>query len=370
MLKKVKVGVIGCGAVSGAYLGGSKNFSILDVVACADLDDAKAKAAAQKFGIPHACSVKQLLADPAIEIVLNLTNPKAHAPLAIETLMAGKHTYIEKPLGTSRIEGEKIMRLAAKKKLYVGCAPDTFLGAAAQTARKLIDDGAIGQPVAFTAFMLCRGHEAWHPNPDFYYQPGGGPMFDMGPYYLTTLMSLLGSVKHLTAMASIAIPERIITSAPKFGVKIKVHTPDHICGGIEFENGVVGTIMTSFATMHPTVDPKHPIAIYGTEGTLRLPDPNAFDGTVSICLAGESKWRDVPHTALTGYSRSIGLADLAYAVRTGRPARAGGEQALAVLDVMQGFLDSAEKGKFFAPSVPYARPKPMPAKLPFGTLDE
>ncbi len=365
----VRVGVVGCGAISGAYLGMAKNFPNVRMAACADLDSAKARQAAEKFGIPQVLSVEQLIADDSIEIVLNLTVPKAHVPISLAALNAGKHTYAEKPLGIEREEGRKVIELAKAKNLRVGCAPDTFMGAGIQTARKLIDDGAIGRPVAFTAFMQCRGHESWHPSPEFYYEVGGGPMFDMGPYYLTALLNLLGPVKRISGMASIAIGQRTITSQPKHGKKIEVETPDHIVGLMEFENGAVGTIHQSFAVLDSGHDGGHPIIINGTEGALHVPDPNGFDGTVKLRKLGEKEAVEVPHRFVKGYGRSIGLADMAVAIRSGRAERASGQQAMAVLDLMQGFLDSSSGGKTYAPVVRYQRPAPMGANLPFGELD-
>ncbi len=370
MADKVRVGVVGCGKISGAYLGMAKNFPIVEIAACADINCEAAKQKAAEFGIARACSVEELIADPNIDVILNLTVPKAHVPIAMAALNAGKHTYAEKPLGINREEAVPMMELAAKKNLLIGCAPDTFMGAGIQTARKLIEDGAIGRPVAFTAFMLCPGHESWHPSPEFYYEVGGGPMFDMGPYYLTALLNLLGPVKRLTSSATIAIPERTITSKEKYGKKIQVETPDHIVGTMDFENGCTGVIATSFATCFSPFDWKNPITIFGTEGTLKVPDPNQFDGPVYIQTIGDSEYREVPHTFVKGYGRSVGLADMAYAIKYGRPMRASGQQAMAVLDLMQGFLESSDSGKAFTPTVPYEKPKPMPADLPFGTLDQ
>jgi predicted dehydrogenase len=299
-----------------------------------------------------------------------LTIPKAHVPIALEAMKKGKHSYAEKPFGIDREEGLKALKMAEQKKLRLGCAPDTFMGAGIQTARKSIEDGAIGRPVAFTAFMMCRGHESWHPSPEFYYEVGGGPMFDMGPYYLTALLNILGPVKRINALAGIQIPERTITSEPKKGKKIKVETPTHISGSMEFENGAIGTIIQSFDTRFATHDGKQPITIYGEEGTLKVPDPNGFDGPVHIKKVGDAEWSEVPHQFVQGYGRSVGLADMAYAIRSGRRARADGQQAFAVLDLMQGFLDSSEHGKAVTPVTKYERPPAMPTHLPFGTLDE
>jgi predicted dehydrogenase len=370
MPEKVKVGVIGCGAISGAYLGMAKNFPTVEIAAVADLDMARAQAAAEKYGVPRTLSVDQLIEDPEIEIVLNLTIPKAHVPVALKALEAGKHTFCEKPLGIDREEGRKVIELAKKKKLRVGCAPDTFMGAGIQTARKLIDDGTIGRPLAFTAYMMGRGHESWHPSPEFYYEVGGGPMFDMGPYYLTALLNLFGPVKRISGIGSIAIPERTITSEPKKGKKITVETPDHIVGLMEFENGAVGTIIQSFAIIEGGYSGSHPIIVNGTEGALLVPDPNTFDGIVKLKKLGEKEAVEMPHTFVTGYGRSVGLADMAVALRSGRAHRANGDQAFAVLDLMQGFLDSSAAGKMISPATKYQRPAAMPADSPFGQLDD
>jgi predicted dehydrogenase len=367
MADSVKVGVIGCGAISGAYLSMAKHLPILDIVALADLDRAKAEARAAEFGVPRVLDVDELLADSKIQVVLNLTVPKAHAPLAMAALAAGKHVFTEKPLGVNRDEGRQVLETAASRGLRVGCAPDTFLGAGLQTARHAVDEGLIGRPVGFTAFMLCRGHENWHPSPEFFYEAGGGPMFDMGPYYLTALLNLLGPVRRYGGMASIAIPQRTITSAPKHGQHITVQTPDHICGTLEFVDGAVGTIITSFATHFPVTGP--PITLYGEEGTLEVCDPNGFDGGIRVRTPGDEDWVDLEPRFLTGYGRAVGLADMCTALASGRPHRCSGEQAFAVLDLMQGFLDSSEAGRCLTPELVYERPAPMRADLPFGTLD-
>jgi len=368
-MNPVRVGVIGCGAISPAYFNAARTFPILQVVACADMNIEAAQSRANEFKVPRACSVDELLADPAIEVVLNLTVPKAHVTIALRAIDAGKHVYLEKPLGIDRDEGLRLISGAKASGLMVGCAPDTFMGAGIQTARKLIDDGAIGKPVAFTAFMMGRGHEHWHPSPEFYYERGGGPMFDMGPYYLTALLNLLGPVKRVCGMAAIAVADRTITSKPKFGKKIHVETPDHITGNLQFENSCVGTIVTSFATRAATYDEKNPITIFGDRGTLKVPDPNGFDGPVYLCTFGEKdEFIEQRHTAVKGYGRSVGLADMATALRTGRKPRATGEQGMAVLDLMQAFHDSSDTGQAVQPKVRYNRPAAMDASLPFGQV--
>lgn len=365
----VRVGLVGCGAISAAYLRMAARLPALRVVACADLDAGRARSRAEEFGVPRVLTVEQLLADDEVEVVLNLTVPRAHAPVALAALAAGKHTFHEKPFGVTREEGRAILAAAEQRGLRVGCAPDTFLGAGLQTARRVVDAGGVGRPVAFTAFMLCPGHESWHPNPEFFYEPGGGPMFDMGPYYLTALLNLLGPARRLTGAASIAIPERTITSPPKHGQRIRVTTPDHVCGTLEFEQGALGTLITSFAVRHPQHDRTFPITLYGTEGALRVPDPNTFDGAVQLRGTYDEEWLEVPSPFPAGYGRAIGLAEMAHALRTGRPHRASAAQGYAVLDLMQGFLDSSETGRAYLPEPGYERPAPMPAGVPFGVLD-
>ena len=370
MPQPIRVGLIGCGAISGAYLSAAPSFPVMRVVACADQSREAAERKAAEFHVPRVCPVDELLADESIDVVLNLTVPGAHAEVAMRALESGKHTYSEKPLGITREEGRKILDQAAARGLRVGCAPDTFLGTGVQTARKLIDDGAVGRPVAFTAFYMSRGHESWHPSPEFYYARGGGPMFDMGPYYLTALFNLLGRPRRVSGAASVAIPERTITSRPNAGRVIRVETPDHVCGTIEFDGGAAGVVIQTFATHHPQYDEKQPITVYGTEGTLRVPDPNTFDGPVHLRRAGDGEWREVPSPFVRGYGRSVGLADMAHAIRSGRLHRASGELAFAVLDVMQGFLESSERGSAYEPAARFDRPAPMPAHLPFGVLDD
>ncbi len=376
-MQPVKVGVVGCGAISKAYFDHGKAYSsIMTYDACADMVAEKAKQAAATYGVPRVLGVDQLLADPDIDIVLNLTIPKAHAPVALAAIGHGKHHYSEKPFGVTRAEGQAILDAARKKSVRTGCAPDTFFGAGHQTARKLIDDGAIGKPLVATAFMMGRGHESWHPNPEFYYEPGGGPMLDMGPYYLTALINMLGPIVAVSGMADIMIPRRTITHGDgkggrglKYGQTIDVKTPDHVAGTLRFACGAIGTIITSFATAHSVHDGKNPITIHGSEGTLRVPDPNGFDGTVYLRKLGDSQWQEVAPTHTRGLGRAAGLADLAHAIRTNRPHRASGELAFNVLDAMIGFLDSGEKGVTVATASRYDRPAALPVGLPLGQMD-
>ena len=366
---RVKVGIVGCGNISKAYILTAQSFPVLEVAAVSDLDMERAKAKAQEFNIPKACTVEQILKDKDIKLLLNLTVPKAHAEVALAAIAAGKHVFNEKPLGVTLEEGRKILAAAKAKKVRVGCAPGTFLGGGLQTCRKLIDDGAIGQPLGATAFMTCPGHESWHPSPEFYYEVGGGPMLDMGPYYLTALTQLLGPVKRVTGSAAILKPERTIGSEPKKGKKIKVETPDHVTGVLDFASGAVATIVTSFAIWHARL-PR--IEIYGSEGTLAVPDPNSLRGPVGIRLAREGDWRDVPltHSHFDGNKWGIGVADMAYALRSGRPHRASGENACHVLEVMHAFLNASRDGRHHSIETPFARPAPLPRGLAEDELDD
>jgi predicted dehydrogenase len=365
---KVNVGVIGCGNISSIYLEMGQTYEIMNIAAVADIVPERARAQAEKYHIPRVCTVDEMLQDPSIDMILNITIPIAHASVAQAALDAGKSVYNEKPLTITRAEGQKLLETAAQRKLLVGCAPDTFLGGGLQTCRKLIEDGWIGTPVAATAFMLCHGHESWHPAPEFYYQVGGGPMFDMGPYYLTALVSLMGPVQRVTGSTRITFPERTITSQPLFGKKIQVEVPTHIAGVMEFHNGAIATLVTSFDVWSAEV-PR--IEIYGTAGTLSVPDPNGFGGPVRVRRAGASDWSEIPLTH--GYarnSRSVGLADMAYALRTGRPQRASGELAYHVLDIMHAFHDAARDGKHVTLESTCAQPAPLPLGLRDGLLDE
>ncbi len=366
-MQKVKVGVIGCGNISGIYFKNCKSLEILDIVACSDLYIEKAKSKAAEFDIPKACTVEEILSDPDIQIVLNLTIPKAHAEISLAALEASKNVYSEKPLAVTREDGKRILEVAKSKGLLVGCAPDTFMGGGIQTCRKLIDDGWIGEPVGATAFMMCHGHERWHPDPEFYYKNGGGPMLDMGPYYLTALINLIGPIKRLTSSAKITFPERTITSKPKYGTKISVETPTYIAGVMDFENKAIGTIITTFdvwAAQLPNIE------IYGTEGSLEVPDPNAFGGPVKMKRKNSSVWHEMPMShGFTENSRGIGLADMAYALLGHRPHRANGDMAYHVLDVMLGFLDASDKNQHYIVESTCQKPDPLPIGLPIEKIE-
>lgn len=368
-MKPVRIGIVGCGNISNAYLRTVAAFPVLECIAVTDLDNDRARDKAAEFGIPNVLSLDGLLAHPDVEIVVNLTTPQSHAEIALAAVAAGKHVFNEKPLTVLPQDAANLLELARKFDVRVGGAPGTFLGGGLQTCRKLIDEGMIGKPIGANAFMLGRGHESWHPAPEFYYAPGGGPLLDMGPYYLTALISLLGGIKRVTGSAAITIPERTITSQPKYGKKIMVDTPDHIAGTIEFASGAIGAIVMSFSVMHATVPP---IQIFGTEGTLTVPDPNSLGGPVTVRLAGETEWREVPltHNNSDGYTMwGIGVADMAYAIRSGRPHRASGDLTYQVLRTMHGILGSARDGSAIEINGTIDRPAPLSSELPDGVLD-
>lgn len=365
-MKRTKIGVIGCGNISGAYFKAGQTFRNLEITACADLDLARAQAKASEFGIPKACTVSELLADPAIEIVVNLTIPRAHAEVSKAILAAGKHVYGEKPLAVTRQEGAELLKAATTAQRRVGSAPDTFFGGGLQTCRKLIDDGWIGTPVAASAFMVCPGHESWHPQPEFYYDLGGGPMLDMGPYYLTALVNLLGPIRRVSGSARTTRTRRMITSQPQYGKIMEVKALTHYATTLDFAQGAIASLIMSFdctASQLPRIE------IYGTEGTLNVPDPNTFGGPVRIALKGK-EWCEVPLThGYTDNSRSIGVADLAQAIESGRPHRASGELAFHVLDAMEAAAECSASGCAMTLQSTCERPRALPMGLLPGTLD-
>jgi len=364
--KPVKTGIIGCGNISPAYLDMCPKFEILDLACCADLDMDRAKAAAEKHNLT-ACTVEDMLADPDVELVVNLTTPQGPAPVNLAAIEAGKSVHVEKPFAVTRDEAKKVLKAAEAKGVLTGSAPDTFLGAGIQTCRKLIDDGAIGRPIAATAFMMCRGHESWHPDPEFYYKHGGGPMFDMGPYYVTALVALLGPARRVTGATGMAFKERTITSEKKHGQTIEVEVPTHVTGLMDFESGAIGTIIQSFdVRTHqcPIIE------IYGTEATLWVPDPNGFGGPVYIGKDFDSRDEvTLTHTAEPN-GRGMGSADMAYALRTGRKHRASGELGAHVLDIMWACHDASDTGKHIELKTTCEQPSAVPTGLAPGTLDD
>jgi len=368
-MKKPRIGIVGCGAISGIYLQNlTQLFTEVEVAGVCDLIDQRAEDALAAYNIPRKYKdMHEMFADPTVDIVLNLTRPYEHHQVSMAAIAAGKHVYSEKPLGATLEEGMEIRDAAKAKGVYLGGAPDTFLGAGIQTCRKLIDDGYIGRPVAATAFFACRGHESWHPDPAFYYQFGGGPMLDMGPYYITALVNLIGAVKTVSGFAQKSFPTRRITSEPHYGTIVDVEVATHVAGQMEFACGAVGTIIQSF-DIHAH---KLPILeVYGTEGSISVPDPNTFGGPIMLYRPESKTHMEIPLTF--GYeenSRGLGLADMAKAIQTGRKARADVDITFHVLEAMTNFAKSAETGKHIGMTTAPERPVPMVNGLLPGVLD-
>lgn len=364
MSNTLGVGVIGCGNISLTYLRLAPLFKGIEIRAVSDINKDVAQARAAEFGV-KAQTVKDLLANPDIDIILNLTVPAVHYKVTKQSLEAGKHVYSEKPLTLSLAEAKDLQKLATRKGLKVASAPDTFLGGAHQQARKAIDDGVIGKVTSGTAHMLGHGMEHWHPNPDFFYKPGGGPMLDMGPYYITNLINLLGPVKRVAAMSGIARKSRLISSAPRKGEKISVKTPTSYQALLEFANGAQVTLSTSwdvFAHRHGNME------LYGTEGAMFVPDPNWFGGEVLVAgtdsvVKALAAWdhplaavNDSVHGNNANY-RTVGLADMADGILKKRDIRCGIERALHAVEIMTAIMQSGETGKFVTLKSTCTRPK-------------
>ncbi len=364
-MQTLKLGLIGTGDIAPAYIHGCMPFEVIDIVACADLLSDKAKEFAATYGL-EAHSVKDLLARHDIDIVINATIPAAHADVSLQIIEAGKHAYSEKPLALDRAEAERVVKAAAAAGLRLGCAPDAFLGGGNQTARYAIDKGDIGKPIAATAFFMSRGPESWHPNPGFLYRRGGGPLFDMGPYFLTALVNLMGPVARVTGSARVTFPERIATSEALMGQVLPVEVNTHIAGTLEFENGAVATMITSFDVWGHHLPA---MEIHGADGSLSLQKPNQFNGEVSILKAGTRQWQEIPFSHTPNIGRGAGVADMAYAIQSGRPHRASGDLAFHVLDIMQALEESAAAGQHIEIKSTLDQPLALPAGLADGVLD-
>ena len=381
-MKKMKVGVVGCGAISDIYLTNAAKFKGYDVVAVCDIAEDKAKAQAEKYGIPKVLTYDEMCADEEIEIILNLTVHAAHYPLSMQALNAGKHIWNEKPLAASYPEGKEIMALAKEKGLYVGCAPDTILGGRTQMLKKIIDDGKIGFPVGAVAYMTCHGHESWHLNPFFVYEKGAGPIFDMGPYYLTTLCYLLGPVKRVSGMVSSPFKEREITAPHLKGQKIKVESTTHINGLLEFENGAIANVIITYDVWDSHL-PR--IEIFGSEGTVStceadpLAGPDIFGGEIEYRNWKDSDWLGFPdpiprheptpwEKIETVYpynenTRGIGLAEMVFSIQTGKKNRTIGDMALHVLEIGHAIHESAKTGKYYEMETTFEKPDRMPEDI-------
>lgn len=354
-----KIGIVGQGNISGIYLSNIGHmFPNIVVVGTCDLVREKAETMAKLFGVPRIYrDMYELFDDPEVDIVLNITRPNDHYGVTKAALLAGKHVYSEKPLATDLALGKELVALAKERGLYLGGAPDTFMGAAIQTARKCIDAGMIGTPVGGMVHMLSHGCEDWHPDPFFFYKKGGGPMLDMGPYYTTALLNLLGRASEVTAFGRASFPERIITSEPHNGEKISVEVETFTSGTIRFASGAIVSMTMSFDTW---MDRSDMIRIFGSEGTLLVPDPNCFGGCVQ-CIRPDYSIVDIPlQFPYTENSRGLGLSDMADAIENGRLHRANSMQQLHALELMLSFAESERTHAPVTLTTPYERTAPMP----------
>ena len=368
-MKTIKVAMIGTGDISGIYLKNiTETFTELELVGVCDLVREKADAAAAKWNVPHIYNdMYEAFNDPQVDVILNLTRPYEHYGVTKPALEAGKHVYSEKPLAATFEQGLELAKLAEEKGLMLGGAPDTYLGAGIQTCRKLIDDGYIDEPVGAAAFMICRGHESWHPDPEFYYKFGGGPMLDMGPYYVTALINLLGGVKGLMGRTKKTFAQRTITSAPKRGNVVDVDVPTHVLGIMDFDCGAVGTIFTTFDVYN---EGQARLEVYGTKGTLICPDPNTFGGPIKLLRPEQGGLMEMPLVFdYAENSRALGLADMARAILTGRDFRASYKQTLHVLEIMTGFEKASDKNGYIELTTHFDRVQPMYNNPIHGILD-
>jgi predicted dehydrogenase len=361
-----RVGVVGCGVISRHYAENARAFGEFDIVACADLDPRRSEALALEHGLA-AMSVEELVSDPSIGVVLNLTPPNAHVEVIEAALAAGKHVYTEKPIATTTREASSLLAKAGRLGLRIGCAPDIFLGGAYQAARALIDEGAIGEPLSASAAMLLGGQTTWHPDPDIFFSDGAGPLLDMGPYYLTALVALLGPVHAVTGLASTRITERTIEVGPRAGEVFTASTPTHTTAALELEGQVTATLVASFEAPSQYVCD---LRVYGSDGVLELPDPNSFGGTVRL-RRGRGGWEEVAYaTRGARESRGLGLAEMAEAIDARRPHRASGELGEHVVAAARAILEAAAKGKAVTigdrPEQPAAMPVPVDAETPSG----
>ncbi len=352
----MKVGIIGCGNISETYFNCQNIYNNFEVIACADIDLEVARSSAEKHNVKF-LSVEDLLSNSEVDLIINLTVPAAHKSVIIASLQANKHCFSEKPLALNFYEGNEILRIAKQKNLYVGCAPDTFLGAAGQKARYLIDENKIGDVVLGTFNIMSHGMEHWHPNPDFFFKPGAGPVFDLGVYYITQLINLIGPVKSISALSGTASKERIITSKPRYGEKISVETPTTLMGTLEFHNNAKIQFFCSWDVW------KHnhsAIELYGLKGSMIVPDPNFFSGDIKISEK-EDKWKiinndnmilgipnqiDNDGVKIANY-RGIGLSEMINSIKNQKNARCSIELSIHVLEIMEGIIKSSENKNIY-----------------------
>jgi predicted dehydrogenase len=341
MAGPVGIGVIGAGTISDTYLENLTKFADTEVLAIGDIVPEAAHEKADKYKVPAAGDVATVLNEPRVEIVVNLTIPAAHAEVASQAIAAGKHVWNEKPLTLDRFSGQSLLNDAEAAGLLIGCAPDTFLGPGLQTACQLIEQGMIGIPLTGLALLQLPGPESWHPNPAFLYAAGAGPLFDLGPYYLTALVQVFGSVSSVAALGSKARDRRVIGSGPKAGEEFDVAVPSHVSALVQFESGQSAQAIFSFDSALP----RTLLEINGTEATMLFPDPNYFDGQIAVRRRDGEDWETVASTTAVAF-RGTGVLDMARALRNGRPHRAQGLLAYHILDTMIAVAESVESRAF------------------------
>jgi predicted dehydrogenase len=352
----VKVGVIGCGVISRQYVKNAEAFDSFELVACADLDPAQAIALSKTSGLETA-AVDDLIVDPSVDLILNLTPAPAHAAVIAAALAAGKHVYTEKPVATDVGEALALVVEAERCGLRIGCAPDIFLGSAYQAGRAVIESGGIGEPLSVSAAMLVGGQETWHPNPDIFYVDGAGPLFDMGPYYLTAITALLGSIVRVAGFASTRERERTILLGPRVGERFSPSTPTHTTASMQLESGALANLVASFEVSDQYICD---LAIHGSEGVLTLPDPNNFAGEVRL-KRGRGGWEDVQYTSRGARdARGIGLHDMVESIAAGQPHRASGMLGAHIVEVVRGILQAADEGRAVDIESRIVLPEPMP----------
>ena len=353
----MRIGFVGVGCISGIYLKNiTEMFRNVEIAGVCDLIPERAEAAREQYGVHVYKDMYELFADPKVDIVLNITRPYEHYEVTKAALLAGKHVYSEKPLSPDYEEAKELAALAKEKGLYLGGAPDTFLGAGIQTARKLIDEGFIGTPIAAMARFAGHGPETWHADPEFFYQYGGGPMLDMGPYYITALVNLLGRAEAVSGMTRASFAERPILSKEKYGKMMQVEVDTHLTGSIRFENGAIAQMMASFDLY---TNENCRLEVYGSEGTLIVPDPNTFGGDVKLIRP-----RKAPEIIPLCFnyeenSRTLGLAEMVSAIETGRLHRANSMQQVHVVEILTAFSKSSRAGREIAIESPFERQAPM-----------
>ena len=365
----MRVGLLGCGHVSGQYFEGLAQYDYLPVVACADIDPERAELKAAQNGVPRACTPDELLADGDVELVVNLTPPQAHAEASMAAIQAGKHVWSEKPLATNLNDGRALVTAAADAGVRLGCAPDTFLGGGIQTAIKLVDDGWLGDTIAGGVAMVTEhGYETWHPEVASFYRKGGGPVLDLGPYYVATLVAILGPVAQVTSLSRATFPERTIGVGPRRGERIAVEVPTHVTGALGFDCGALATLLVSWdvwATNLPYIE------LYGSHGSLSVANPDEFGGEPRLRRAGREEleqpppppgsvhWSPIPLVQRGDVQRGIGIADIARAVEENRPHRASAEFAYHVLEVLLALAEPRGDAHGVAIESRCERPAPL-----------